>query len=52
MASETGNAQTKKENRGSDSPNIELQKQEPPDAHHSDARDETGRKGGGNAKDL
>ena len=52
MASETGNAQAKKENRGSDSPNIELQKRESRDPNKSNARDRTGRKGGDNAEDL
>ena len=52
MASETGNAQAKKENRGSDSPNIELQKRESRDPNKSNARDLTGRKGGDNAEDL
>ena len=52
MTSETGNAQAKRENRGSDSPNIELQKQESRDPYKSNARDRTGRKGGDNAKNL
>ncbi|WP_164549696.1 hypothetical protein [Altericroceibacterium xinjiangense] len=52
MSSETGNAQARKENRGSSSPNMELQKEESRDPNHSDARDRTGRKGGSNAKDL
>lgn len=52
MASETGNAQAKKENRGSDSPNIKLQKRESRDPNKSNARDRTGRKGGDNAEDL
>ena len=52
MTSETGNAQAKKENRGSDSPNIELQKQESRDPEKDNARDTTGRKGGDNAKNL
>lgn len=52
MSSDTGNAQAKKENRGSDSPNIKLQKQESRDPNHSEARDRTGRKGGDNAEDL
>ena len=52
MASETGNAQAKKENRGSDSPNIELQKREERDPNKDNGRDTTGRKGGDNAEDL
>ena len=52
MTSETGNAQAKKENRGSSNPNMELQKQESRDPNHSDARDRTGRKGGDNAEEL
>jgi hypothetical protein len=52
MASETGNAEGKKENRGSDSPNLELQKRESRDPNKSNARDRTGRKGGDNAKEL
>ena len=52
MASETGNAQARRESRGSDSPNIELQKQESRDPGKSNARDRTGRKGGDNAKAL
>lgn len=52
MSSETGNAQAKKENRGSGAPNIKLQKEESRNPNHSDARDRTGRKGGDNAEDL
>ena len=52
MTSETGNAQAKKENRGSDSPNIELQKRQSRDPDKSNARDRTGRKGGDNAKNV
>ena len=52
MASETGNAQGKQEHRGSNSPNIELQKAESRDPDHSNARDRTGRKGGDDAKNL
>ena len=52
MASETGNAQAKKEQRGSDSPNIRQQEQESRDPDKSNARDRTGRKGGDNAKNL
>lgn len=52
MASETGNAEAKKENRGSGSPNLELQKRESRDPNKSNARDRTGRKGADNAEDL
>ena len=52
MTSETGNAQAKRENRGSDSPNIELQKRQTRDPDTRNARDRTGRKGGDNAKSL
>ena len=52
MASDTGNAQAKKENRGSDSPNVELQKAQSRDPDKSNARDREGRKGGDNAKNL
>lgn len=52
MSSETGNAQAKKENRGSSNPNIEMQKQESRDPNHSNARDRTGRKGGDNEEAL
>jgi hypothetical protein len=52
MASDTGNAQAKKEHRGSANPNEELQQQESRDPDHSNARGETGRKGGDNAKNL
>ena len=52
MASETGNAQARKEQRGSSNPNIKLQKQESRDPNHSDAHDRTGRKGGDNAEEL
>ena len=52
MTSETGNAQAKRENRGSDSPNIELQKEESRNPDHDNGRDRTGRKGGDNAKNL
>jgi hypothetical protein len=52
MASDTGNAKAKKEHRGSSNPNVELQKRESRDPDHSNARDETGRKGGDNAKNL
>ena len=49
MASETGNAQAKKEQQGSSNPNEELQKAQ---AKESNARDREGRKGGDNAKKL
>lgn len=52
MSSETGNAQAKKENRGSDNPNMKLQKQESRNPNHSDSRDRTGRKGGDNHEAL
>ncbi|HYD24196.1 MAG TPA: hypothetical protein VEB68_05315 [Croceibacterium sp.] len=52
MSSETGNAQARQENRGSDSPNIELQKAQSRDPDKSNARDREGRKGGDNAKNL
>lgn len=52
MTSETGNAQARKENRGSDSPNIALQKQESRHPDKSNARDRTRRKGGDNAENL
>lgn len=52
MSSDTGNAQAKKENRGSSNPNAKLQKEEACDPNHSDARDRTGRKGGDNAENL
>lgn len=48
MSSDTGNAQGRKENRGSSNPNIELQKEESHDPNHSDARDRENRKGGDN----
>jgi hypothetical protein len=52
MSSDTGNAQAKKEQRGSGNPNIELQKQESRDPNKSNARDSTGRKGGDNEEAL
>ncbi len=52
MTSDTGNTQARKEHRGSDNPNMKLQKQESRDPNHSDARDRTGRKGGDNEKNL
>ena len=52
MPSETGNAQAQKEQRGSGSDNIELQKAEERDPDKSNARDRENRKGGDNAKDL
>jgi hypothetical protein len=52
MSSETGNTQARKEQRGSDSPNIELQKAQERDPGKSNARDRENRKGGDNAKNL
>lgn len=52
MSSDTGNAQARKENRGSSNPNMKLQKQESRNPNHSDARDRTGRKGGDNNEEL
>lgn len=52
MSSETGNAQARKENRGSSNPNMKLQKQESRDPNKDDGRDRTGRKGGDNAEAL
>ncbi len=52
MSTDTGNTQAKKEHRGSDNPNMKLQKQELRDPNHSDGRDKTGRKGGDNAEAL
>ena len=52
MASETGNAQARKENRGSGEDNIERQQQESRDPDKSNARDRENRKGGDNAKNL
>jgi hypothetical protein len=50
MGSQTGNAQAREENRGSSSPNIDLQQRESRDPDKSNARDREGRKGGDNAK--
>lgn len=52
MSSDTGNAQARKEHRGSSNPNMELQKEESRNPNHSDGRDKTGRKGGDNAENL
>jgi hypothetical protein len=52
MSSETGNAQARKENRGSSNPNMKLQEKESRDPDKSNARDRSGRKGGDNAKNL
>jgi hypothetical protein len=52
MASDTGNAQAKKEQRGSSGDNIRQQEQESRDPEKSNARDREGRKGGDNAKNL
>jgi len=52
MTSETGNAQARKENRGSGNPNEKLQKQEERDPNRSNARDRENRKGGDNEEAL
>jgi hypothetical protein len=52
MSTETGNAQARKENRGSSEDNVELQKAQARDPDKSNARDREGRKGGDNAKKL
>ena len=52
MPSETGNAQAREENRGSDSPNQARQEAESRDPNKSNARDREGRKGGDNANNL
>ena len=52
MASETGNAQARAENRGSGSPNEARQQAESRDPDKSNARDREGRKGGDNAEAL
>jgi hypothetical protein len=52
MASETGNTQAKKEQHGSDRPNMQLQQEQSRDPDKSNARDREGRKGGDNAKNL
>ena len=50
--SETGNAQARKEQRGSSNPNIKLQKAEERNPNKSNARDRNGRKGGDNEENL
>lgn len=52
MSSETGNAQARKENQGSNNPNQKLQEAESRHPHHSNARDRENRKGGDNATKL
>jgi hypothetical protein len=52
MASETGNAQAREENKGSNSPNEAMQEAERRDPNRSNARDREGRKGGDNAKNI
>ena len=52
MSSETGNAQARKENRGSSEDNIARQRRESRDPDKSSARDREGRKGGDNTKNL
>ena len=52
MSSETGNAQARKENRGSSEDNIARQQAESRDPDKSNARDRENRKGGSNEKDL
>jgi hypothetical protein len=52
MASETGNAQARKENHGSSEDNIARQQQQSRDPGKSNARDREGRKGGDDAKEL
>jgi hypothetical protein len=52
MSNETGNAQARKEQRGSSNPNIAQQKREERAADKSNARDRENRKGGDNAEAL
>jgi hypothetical protein len=52
MASDTGNAQAKEQQRGSSGDNIGQQEQESRNPDKSNARDREGRKGGDNAKNL
>jgi hypothetical protein len=52
MASETGNAQAREENKVSNSPNEAIQQAGSRDPNRSNARDREGRKGGDNAKNL
>jgi hypothetical protein len=52
MPSERHNTQAGEEQRGSSGDNIRRQQRESRDPAKSNARDETGRKGGNNAKNL
>ncbi|MGX7951795.1 hypothetical protein ACWPM1_04435 [Tsuneonella sp. HG249] len=52
MSSETGNAQGRKENRGSGAPNQAEQEMEGRDPNKSNARDRENRKGGDNSGSL
>jgi len=52
MSSQTGNAQGREENQGSNSPNQAQQEAESRDPDKSNARDREGRKGGDNAENL
>ena len=52
MSSQTGNAQGREENHGSNSPNQAEQEAENRDPDKSNARDREGRKGGDNAENL
>lgn len=52
MSSETGNAQARKEHRGSGAASQARQETESRDPNKSNARDREGRKGGDNAKAL
>jgi hypothetical protein len=52
MANETGNAQARKENRGSSEDNIARQQRESRDPDKSNARDRENRKGGDSAENL
>ena len=52
MSSETGNAQARKENRGSSEDNIARQQRESRDPDKSNARDRENRKGGDNAQNM
>jgi hypothetical protein len=52
MPSERHNTQAGEEQRGSSGDNIRRQQRESRDPDKSNARDETGRKGGDNAKNL
>ena len=52
MSSDTGNAQTRDENRGSGAPNQVKQEAETRDPNKSNARDREGRKGGDDAGNL